>query len=493
MALSTSPDNQDGEDAPPSIKPVISQSPASPVSLGSSPEDGSESRRIRHSSIPMRPTVAGTQRLMSSHSGKPHPADLVSTSNPDPHQLRQHSYASGSSKRAKEYSLDSTTESTYTTSTANAVEGDGDSNYHSSDHGSARQLEARGEQVACSQSGPDHFAVPRPPMHGRIPSATRAWADSPVSTPASEEIKALSLTPNGIDRSEELASPSAAQIRDGTASYASSLRTAVAEGSRPSTAASRTQKDASVDPSHAGQVLAESSATQMQPLPIAEMATENAGVPRSPQTLAHIQPPQGLNMQRNGSLRRSPSVQTSGSGHTSYHAARTGESPQSSPRQLHRRPSTQGQLRAGQQPYPDDAFTETLAEESNYRAQNPQNEARPNGGSYSVESNGSRTHAGAPSSASGHRSHGHESSQDVQPSPSNSKHRPPNGSVDRPPGQSTSRSRIEAGQEDRRSADKDRPKKQLGEWTLGKTLGAGSMGKVKLGISTISGEKVSPA
>jgi hypothetical protein len=39
--------------------------------------------------------------------------------------------------------------------------------------------------------------------------------------------------------------------------------------------------------------------------------------------------------------------------------------------------------------------------------------------------------------------------------------------------------------------DKDRSRKQLGEWTLGKTLGAGSMGKVKLGISTISGEKVS--
>lgn len=33
-------------------------------------------------------------------------------------------------------------------------------------------------------------------------------------------------------------------------------------------------------------------------------------------------------------------------------------------------------------------------------------------------------------------------------------------------------------------------RRQLGEWTLGKTLGAGSMGKVKLGVSTITGEKV---
>ncbi|KAL7009368.1 Serine/threonine-protein kinase [Cystobasidiomycetes sp. EMM_F5] len=32
-------------------------------------------------------------------------------------------------------------------------------------------------------------------------------------------------------------------------------------------------------------------------------------------------------------------------------------------------------------------------------------------------------------------------------------------------------------------------RRQLGEWTLGKTLGAGSMGKVKLGVSTITGEK----
>jgi len=33
-------------------------------------------------------------------------------------------------------------------------------------------------------------------------------------------------------------------------------------------------------------------------------------------------------------------------------------------------------------------------------------------------------------------------------------------------------------------------RRQLGEWTLGKTLGAGSMGKVKLGVSTVTGDKV---
>lgn len=35
-------------------------------------------------------------------------------------------------------------------------------------------------------------------------------------------------------------------------------------------------------------------------------------------------------------------------------------------------------------------------------------------------------------------------------------------------------------------------RRQLGEWTLGKTIGAGSMGKVKLAVSTVTGEKVCP-
>lgn len=38
--------------------------------------------------------------------------------------------------------------------------------------------------------------------------------------------------------------------------------------------------------------------------------------------------------------------------------------------------------------------------------------------------------------------------------------------------------------------DSTRSRRVLGEWTMGKTLGAGSMGKVKLGVSGITGEKV---
>lgn len=47
--------------------------------------------------------------------------------------------------------------------------------------------------------------------------------------------------------------------------------------------------------------------------------------------------------------------------------------------------------------------------------------------------------------------------------------------------------------EKEREREKDRERssrRQLGEWTLGKTLGAGSMGKVKVGVSTVTGEKV---
>lgn len=42
----------------------------------------------------------------------------------------------------------------------------------------------------------------------------------------------------------------------------------------------------------------------------------------------------------------------------------------------------------------------------------------------------------------------------------------------------------------KKERDPQRTRKQLGEYTLTKTLGAGSMGKVKLGVSTVTGEKV---
>lgn len=41
-----------------------------------------------------------------------------------------------------------------------------------------------------------------------------------------------------------------------------------------------------------------------------------------------------------------------------------------------------------------------------------------------------------------------------------------------------------------RSGSATRSRRVLGEWTMSKTLGAGSMGKVKLGVSSITGEKV---
>lgn len=46
--------------------------------------------------------------------------------------------------------------------------------------------------------------------------------------------------------------------------------------------------------------------------------------------------------------------------------------------------------------------------------------------------------------------------------------------------------------EKEKEKESTRSRRVLGEWTMSKTLGAGSMGKVKLGISSITGEKVRP-
>lgn len=46
------------------------------------------------------------------------------------------------------------------------------------------------------------------------------------------------------------------------------------------------------------------------------------------------------------------------------------------------------------------------------------------------------------------------------------------------------------GKEREKEKESSRSRRVLGEWTMSKTLGAGSMGKVKLGISSVTGEKV---
>jgi hypothetical protein len=51
--------------------------------------------------------------------------------------------------------------------------------------------------------------------------------------------------------------------------------------------------------------------------------------------------------------------------------------------------------------------------------------------------------------------------------------------------------RSEGSRREAQGSGSTRSRRVLGEWTMGKTLGAGSMGKVKLAISGITGEKVS--
>ncbi|KAK4058217.1 Serine/threonine-protein kinase [Microbotryomycetes sp. JL221] len=57
-------------------------------------------------------------------------------------------------------------------------------------------------------------------------------------------------------------------------------------------------------------------------------------------------------------------------------------------------------------------------------------------------------------------------------------------------GNSKDRGNHASGSTSNKESSSSRSRRQLGEYTLGKTLGAGSMGKVKLGLSSITGEKV---
>lgn len=109
------------------------------------------------------------------------------------------------------------------------------------------------------------------------------------------------------------------------------------------------------------------------------------------------------------------------------------------------------------------------------------------------------------STSSARPSHGHEpsssnsqTSQSVfaqqQSAPPFSQTVPAEQSRERsadPSRSSSSRGKEKDRGEGANGRDRDRSsRRQLGEWTLGKTLGAGSMGKVKLGVSTVTGEKV---
>ena len=57
-----------------------------------------------------------------------------------------------------------------------------------------------------------------------------------------------------------------------------------------------------------------------------------------------------------------------------------------------------------------------------------------------------------------------------------------------PPQAAASPTQRDRDREREREKERERAgRRQLGEWTLGKTLGAGSMGKVKLGVSSVTG------
>jgi hypothetical protein len=113
----------------------------------------------------------------------------------------------------------------------------------------------------------------------------------------------------------------------------------------------------------------------------------------------------------------------------------------------------------------------------------------------------------ASSTTSARPSNGHGSSSNSQTSQSvfaQQQAAPPFSQTVPPTGSDSRRSPDQSRSLSSRGKDKERistiangkdrersSRRQLGEWTLGKTLGAGSMGKVKLGVSTVTGDKVS--
>lgn len=376
-------------------------------------------------------------------------------------------------------------------------------------------------------------------LHARLPSykgSPSQWGDSPVGTPASEDIKCLSLTEAEAERR--------------TSSLISSPESQTFPIPRVG------------EPIEAGEVLRESNATEMQPIPIVDMANaEEMPLETLVQAADNIVATNGQTStlsdtgDRQGrsqlsSRRQStdletavPSVSSHTSGNTDYHLART---PSVSSSLGGRRSSLATQAVVDQESAVETLAQPSSATQSSHPPLSPSSprystsqtrstrgESSMTGGrsgtDYSTSSighsrrlsNDSNTPLAIGSSISARPSHaGHDGSQSHVPQPvqtSTMRRNPSASKMQRSPSRDqlragSSRERTstptagtsaeqglqqqpEAGSSSQRErAEKERvassSRRQLGEWTLGKTLGAGSMGKVKLGVSSITGEKV---
>lgn len=440
-----------------------------------------------------------------------------------------------------------------TSSSANALE-DGDDRLNSAsqlsvDHDAQRVQDGQSAQPKATDFAQSQSTSASP---HRIPSAAaQRLQDSPVTdsyspvpTPNSEEIIALKMS--GRDRSS--GDP---YQGSSSSSSASNLSPSSAPkpllSSRPSTSQStRVPSNQSHDPLHNGEVLVDEGHTDYQPIPLVELAlhgtSKTAAQHRSPIAASSSPRVKGASTQaQNG---HEPS---DNSGDPFVASSPTSRRQSQGLKQV-TTASANADLRREQ----EDEFAETLATSSptsnranlfhTNGAQNltdslgspsslprsPRSSMQKNRGEgstaastghhtssssigYRRPSADSNAPLAAGSSTSARPSHGHELSssnshtgQSVfaqqQAAPPFSQTVPATEVTKDQSGEKQSKSsssrdkerdqhRIE-GQTNGRERGERSSRRQLGEWTLGKTLGAGSMGKVKLGVSTITGDKV---
>lgn len=433
-----------------------------------------------------------------------------------------------------------------TSSSANALE-DGDGRVASLSSQSSVADQSRLQDLQDTQSkatSPTQTVGCQAPSPYRIPNGqAQDPQDSPTTatnsllpTPASEEITALRMSgPSSLSADPYRGSPSS-QSEAETPLHDSQLLTR-----RPSTSQStRVPSNLSHDPLHNGETLMDEGHTDYQPIPIVELALHQPLDPSQQQR----QQPEILPVSRmNGVLTQAQNGHEPSYSPEDPFVTATSSSNWEEKGDLQRQSvSNRNAIRREQ----GDDYVESLATSSptSHRGQLSQSTGQSLTGlpgspttSRSPRSSLQKTRGGDSIAAStGHhnssssigndkpsadstaplgtgpsmptrpsKDHGSAFSEtrasqstfaQQQTAPPFSQTVPPQESLNARPAEhsrsSSSRDRDKerstshvSGKERERSS-----RRQLGEWTLGKTLGAGSMGKVKLGVSTVTGEKV---
>lgn len=497
-----------------------------------------------------RAPESGIPMPLSSSSKPVHPADLVSSNQPD----ARNGHSQGSVEERNRQTSAGTTDSydtcdigevdSSTSSSVNALE-DGDArgesvsrvsvgNYSQTQGIQYRQTKAE-DFAYTNSSGPAYFTTI---ANGRV----QELQDSPIiasnsllPTPASEEITALRMSGRG--------SVSADPYRTSSSSGSEHdiLRQAQATSPSPRSSTSqstRVPSNLSHDPLHNGETFVDEASSTFQPIPLVELALHES----AEDALQQLQSATfgSVSRSKGASTRAQNGHESSDSAGDPFVSAASTSLPHTGDTKQIGRQST----KVAPQSEREDEFAETLATSNptsnrgNLFHTNGQNSGqqgsptvprsprssmqKPRGEGSTAASTGHHTSlssigyrgpsadsnapltAGSPSSA--HPFHGHEppssSSQTSQSIFAQQQTAAPFSRTvpasESNKSRSVDHSRSPSSREKERSTattnGKEREKssrRQLGEWTLGKTLGAGSMGKVKLGVSTVTGDKVS--